>query len=368
MTDRRQHVLFLIPTLTGGGAERVVVTLIRHLNRLRFRLALAVVDTRDAAFLDDVPQDVEFVDLRCARVRYALPRIARLIWNMRPDVVFSTLGHLNLALAMMRAILPGDVRYVARETTLVTEGLRAYRTASWWRWAYRRYYSRFDRVVCQSRSMRDDLIVNFALPHGKAVVVHNPIDIRRVDRLAAEPIANGHHRSENESAIIHLVAAGRFKLEKGFDLLISALALCRDPRLQLTIMGDGPLRATLERLAHEKGVADQVRIVGFQRNPFPFFAHADAFVLSSRYEGFPNVVLEALACGTPVIATPAAGGVREILDGVHGCLIAESISPEALAAALGSWVEGARPRIDREVVRPYQLERIVAQYEKVLAE
>ena len=94
MTETRTHLLFLIPSLRGGGAERVIVTLLRHMNRSLFRLGLAVVDMREAVYRDDVPEDVEFIDLGCTRVRYALPKIMRLIWRRRPDVVFSTLGHL----------------------------------------------------------------------------------------------------------------------------------------------------------------------------------------------------------------------------------------------------------------------------------
>ena len=107
----------------GGGAERVIVTLLRHLNRLDFRLGLAVVDMRGGGYRDDVPEDVEFIDLRCTRVRYALPKIMRLIWQRRPDVVFSTLGHLNLALAMLRPLLPNGVRYIGREACIVSETL-----------------------------------------------------------------------------------------------------------------------------------------------------------------------------------------------------------------------------------------------------
>src|SRR5215831_17623412 len=106
VNELRTRVLFLIPTLTGGGAERVIVTILRHLDRGRFLPILAVVNTRDAAFMDDVPADVEFIDLRCRRVRYALPKLLKLIRQRRPDVVLSTLGYLNLALAILRPLLP----------------------------------------------------------------------------------------------------------------------------------------------------------------------------------------------------------------------------------------------------------------------
>ncbi len=140
MTKPCRQILFLIPSLRGGGAERVIVTLLRHLDRSRFSLALGVVDMHGADYLEDMPMDVELIDLGCLRVRYALPKIVWLIRQRRPTVVFSTLGHLNLALAIIRPLLPDGIRYVARETSIVSEMLRGYPLTGLWRWAYRHFY------------------------------------------------------------------------------------------------------------------------------------------------------------------------------------------------------------------------------------
>ncbi len=364
MNKERKKILFLIPSLQGGGAERVIVTLLRHIDRSRFRLTLAVVDTRDAIYRPDVPVDVEFIDLRCFRVRQAMPKIIRLIWKLQPDVVFSTLGHLNLALAILRPLLPNGVRYIARESIVVSLLPLAYTIPLWWNWAYRRFYGRFDRVICQSQDMQHDLIENFGLSATKTVVINNPVDIVCIRQLAddlAQEAMTG--RETKGSDTIHLVAAGRLTNQKGFDLLIKAIALCGDSRMRLVILGDGELRDDLQRLTVECGVSDQVCFAGFQKNPYPFLAQADAFVLSSRFEGFPNVVLEALACGTPVIALPAPGGAREILEGLEGCVLAEDASVEALAKALSSFTTGYR--MLPEVVAPYSVGSIVQRYEQV---
>ncbi|RXZ43461.1 glycosyltransferase [Crenobacter cavernae] len=351
-----RHVLFLIPSLRGGGAERVIVTLVRHLDRSRFKVILAVIDMREAAYRQDIPNDIELIDLNCARVRYAMPKIVRLIWRRRPDVVFSTLGHLNLALAMIRPILPGGVRYIARETTIVSEGLKRYSHPHWWVWAYRKFYNRFDKIICQSHYMRDDLLCHFNQSVEKAVVIHNPIDIERIHPLMMEPLETELTGKE----AVNLVAVGRLSHEKGFDLLIEALALCANTKFRLTILGEGPLRSELEQMARDKGVMQQVHFAGFQKNPYPFIAQADAFVMSSRYEGFPNVVLEALACCTPVVALPAPGGVREILNEVAGCVLAKALTPQALALALQEITPGSR--LSEGGVRPYSIERIVNRY------
>lgn len=359
----RRRVLFLIPTLTGGGAERVIVTLLRHLDRSKFQLALAVVDMRDAVFRDDVPQDVELIDLKCSRVRYALPKIMALIWRRRPSVVFTTLGHLNLALAIFRPFLPNSIRYLARETTVVSEGLKSYAHPDWWAWSYCRFYGRFDRVICQSKYMQDDLIAHFGLPADRFVVLNNPVDVEAICRRVCEPLANGLRpvdMSATGENLINLVSAGRLVEVKGFDLLIEALALCGNPNLRLTLLGEGPLRNELETLAKKMGVSEQIRFAGFQQNPYPYFAQADAFVLSSRFEGFPNVVLEALTCGTPVIATPAPGGVREILGDVPGCVVARQLSAASLADAMASFIPGRR--IPMTAVAPYLVEKIVKRY------
>ena len=177
LRNSRRRILFLIPTLNCGGAERVIITLIRHLDRSKFELALAVVDMSNAVFRQDVPEDVELIDLNSSRVRYAVTKIIHLIWKRRPDVVFSTLGHLNLALAVVRPLLPSNTRYLARETTVVSEGVKSYVQPSWWAWAYRTFYGRFDRVICQSKYMRDDLVAHFDLSVGKSVVINNPVDV-----------------------------------------------------------------------------------------------------------------------------------------------------------------------------------------------
>lgn len=359
-----KRVLFLIPTLRGGGAERVMVTLLRNLDASAFCSTLVVVDGADDVFRKELPPNLDVVDLGAARVRYALPRLVKLIRRTKPDVVFSTLGHLNLAIALVRPFLPDEARYVARETVVVTENLRASSHPRIWRWLYRSCYGRFDRVICQSQDMHDDLVGRLGLPASLATVINNPVDVDRIAARAREPLP--YAVWPRSGGKLRLLAAGRLVEQKGFDLLIEALARLPDASVMLVILGEGPLRGVLELLAQRLGIADRVVFAGFQHNPYPFFTAADAFVLSSRYEGLPNVVLESLACGTPVVATPAPGGVREILAGVPECVIAESVSAPALAQAIERWRAMPRTRVPAERIAPYKLQRIVHQYEAAL--
>jgi glycosyltransferase involved in cell wall biosynthesis len=362
--DRRIAVLFIIPSLGAGGAERVTITLLRNLDRARFRPMLCVLTQSKRGFRDEVPADVEVFDLRAARVLSALPRIVSLVWRTRPDVLFSQLSHLNLALAMIRPLLPRQLALIGRESSIVSQTVHAYRSPALWRWCYRRFYRRLDRVVCQSRSMRTDLVEQFSLPLERTALVNNPIDTERVRKLAGE-----HQRcGERDGGVrsLQLVACGRLSHEKGYDLLLQAVSEFDAGQVHLTIVGDGPLMSSLVNQAMLLGIAERVDFVGFQSNPYPYLARADWFVLSSRFEGFPNVVLEALACGTPVIATPAIGGVSEAFEGVEGCVLLEEISAQALCRAIGEAIKQPPHRIDyRNSTRRYQVATVMDAFEEL---
>ena len=359
MVGERKKVLFLLPSLTGGGAERVFTTLLRHLDRARFEPHLALLQAT-GAYMEDIPKDVPIHDLKVSRVRYGLPAILRLVWRLRPKTILATMGHLNIALICAKPFFPRDTRLLVREAVIPSALFREEnKNIRIWGWLYRHIYKHADKIVCLSDSMVADLVENFAIPREKLVRIYNPVDTGKVRELAQTG------NNPFSGAGPNLVAAGRVCRQKGFDLLIHAMpaVLQRFPRAQLMILGEGPLEAELKEQSRNLGLQEKVILLGFQANPWLYLKHADAFILPSRYEGLPNVLLEALALGTRVVVSDCPGGIREIRDSVGSMAVVPPEDPSALAEAIISVCSSPAPVV--ESLGRFDLQQVVSEYSNI---
>lgn len=322
---RKYRVLFLLPLLAGGGAERVSITLLRGLDRDAFDLHLGLACGGNA-YRDMIPPDVSVHDLSASHVRSALPGLRRLIRAIRPDTVFSTLDHMNLAVMLLRPSLPSSIRFVIRPSNTLFESCKLFRWPSLIMFLYKRLYPRADCIVCQSDFMRDEMRQLLGVS-ARARRIYNPVDATAVREQAG--------RGGNPFAGLgpgpHVVTAGRLVRSKGIDGIIARLPgwLKTHPGLRLWILGEGDEEHALRQQARRLDVLDRIHFPGFQANPNRWFRHADLFVLASHYEGLPNVLLEALAAGCPAVATASAGGVPEVarLVGDKQCMLVDELPP-----------------------------------------
>jgi glycosyltransferase involved in cell wall biosynthesis len=280
--------------------------------------------------------------------------------------VLSNISHLNLMLLATRTLWPRGVRLWVRETIVVSAWMAAeVKNPRVMGSLYRRLYPRATGVVCQCDAMLFDLESHFSVPRSKMVRIYNPVEIERIRSLAAAVASPYSGRGP------HIVASGRLVAMKGFDLLLQAMAEVAQvlPAADLTILGQGPDEASLRALATRLGLAAKVHLAGFQSNPYPWMKSADLLVLSSRYEGLPNVMLEALALGTPVVGMDCPGGVREVLE---SCPIGR-VTPagdvsrlaEGIVETLQSEVHPAAKL--EEFLDRFRVERIVRRYEDIFS-
>jgi glycosyltransferase involved in cell wall biosynthesis len=362
----KKNLFIFIPNLGGGGAERVVTTITQHLNRELWSITLIVIQKDDTVYRNSIPSDVSYINLRISRVRYALPKIISILWKRRPDIVFSTLGHLNLAIAIIRNILPKQIMFIARESSIVSFMNQYHRHPNALSWLYRKFYSNFDVVISQSHLMAKDLIDNFNVPREKIKIINNPVDILHIRNLSNSLIISDNSINNWQNyAGIKLLAVGRLSPEKGFDILIKSIHQCRDLPLRLLILGTGKMFDQLSDMVFKLNMSDIVTIHDFVANPYPLMAAADGFVLSSHFEGFPNAVLEALTLGTPVISTPAPGGLFDIVNNIDGCRVAAAINSDSLSEELRSWCTSKRQRLPFNCTSDFNAAKIVKRYEAV---
>jgi glycosyltransferase involved in cell wall biosynthesis len=367
MPSARKKVLFLIPSLIPGGAQRVFSTLLRHLDRGRFELHLAVLQAT-GAYMADVPEDVVVHNLKVARIRHALPAIIKIVWKVKPDTVLSTLVYLNLQLLLAKPFLPAKTRVLVRESTTASSFLaQETRHPELWKRVYRNLHRRADRIICLSQAMMDDLGENFDLPREKLVLIYNPIDFEMIRRMA-DAERNPYHGPGP-----HLVSAGRLSREKGMDVLLRAMPAVLEalPHARLAILGGGPLTSELKQQAERLHIAEAVDFLGFRQNPWPYFKHADVFVLPSRYEGLPNALLEALALGALAVAADCPGAVREIPNPEGRIVLAAPQNQDALSKAIVYQCGRARaPSLSRHCadafLNGFSLTEVVSEYTELL--
>lgn len=315
--QKMKKIMFVIHQLNAGGAQRIIMSLADNLDKKKFEVILVVINNV-GEFSNYSNKDVKIIDLKTPHARHSLFKLFRLIKKEQPDIVFSGIAYLNLLFAILIPIIKifvKNIKFIARETNTVSIQNTQEKYPKLFDRLYTMFYKNFDIIISQSKYMKNDLIENYKISNNKIKVINNPIDIEKNDKLVNETTVSLFDKSK-----INLLAAGRLNHQKGIDLLIEAMKLLND-KFHLTILGEGEERNNLINLAKELGVLEKITFAGFQKNPYVYMKQADLFVLSSRYEGFPNVVLEANACGTPVVAFNCPGGTGEIIEnGTNGFL------------------------------------------------
>jgi glycosyltransferase involved in cell wall biosynthesis len=301
MPGQPARVAFVLPSLERGGMETVLLRFAAGLDRTRFA-AQVVVLAGGGPLLARHDPTVPLRDLGAPRLRRGIRALDRHLRRERVDVAVGSVVHVNLALVGL-TLLPGrHWRTVLREASLDV-ALDDGPASTLYRRGVRELYPRADAMVASSARMANEL-ATIGVARDRLHVVPNPVDVDGL-RDAARTVRR------EDGAGRRFVAVGRLDPAKGFDLLPALLADL-DPDDRIRIIGDGPQRDRIVAAAQQAGVADRLTLAGWDEQPGAWMAGADALLVPSRYEGMPNVVLEALALGTPVLATGAAGGVAEL--------------------------------------------------------
>ncbi|ASW73308.1 glycosyl transferase family 1 [Chryseobacterium piperi] len=304
---KKISVIFILPDLETGGAERIITTIANHLSRDRFEPKILLL-RKQGGYLDFLNDDVEIIDINTERIRHSLKPILSEIYRRKPDIVFSGFGEVNAYLSLFVKLFP-KTKFIARETNVVSEHV----TRKEIKFFYN-FYNNYQRIIAQSDDMMKDLMRNFNVKSNKIIKINNPVDFDFIDQklMTSKKPESFQYNFKN------VVAIGNLSSRKGFDNLLKVFSRLKNENILLHILGDGKDRDILHQMKDFLGLR-HVFFHGRQENPYQFLKYADLFILSSRYEGFPNVLLEAGACGTYALANNCPGGINEIIqDQVNG--------------------------------------------------
>lgn len=314
VTQSSVDISLYLPSLRGGGAERAMLTLANGFSARGLRVDL-VLAAAEGPYLAEVAPTVRVVDLGARRVATSLPGLVRYLRRECPTAMLSALNHANVIAVVARDLARVRTRLLVSERahlsrSLAQAGSPAERLlVPLMKWAYRRA----DGIVAVSDGVADDLAQALGLPRSRIDVVYNPVVTPALKVLASAPVD---HPWLGQREVPVILAVGRLAEQKDYPTLIRAFAQVRAQRdCRLIILGEGKLRKPLETLVAELKIGDSVQLPGFVDNPFAWMSRVSLFVLSSAWEGLPNVLIQAMACGVPVVSTDCPSGPNEILEG-----------------------------------------------------
>jgi glycosyltransferase involved in cell wall biosynthesis len=320
--NSNNNITFLISTLSGGGAEGVCVGIANKFAESGWNVDLVVLNLKNEAYLDRLSDKVNLVVLNTNHARFSSIPILKYIYKNKVKTILVFNYELSVVLVVLRLILKLKIKIVSRSiSTFSAKMMQFYKLSTWDRFVVapliKLFYHRVDYVINQSNGMRDDLISIYPQLNNKSIVIFNPIPAH----LLEFAVKNDLSKINKEN---YLLCVGRLEKLKGFHHAIKAFAgiVKKYPYLRLKIVGKGSEEQQLKKIAKDLSIEDKIDFEGFKKNIIPYYLYARVTILSSLYEGYPNVLIESISMNTPVIAFNCPSGPNEIIqDGRNGYLV-----------------------------------------------
>ena len=370
-------LMVVIHSLRGGGSERVLVNLLKGLDRYKFSIILVLYErVFDFPLPDNL--EIKILDIYASKNLFKLAagfiskiiNLTKLIRQNKPDVIFSLLSSTNVTVILAKLLSRMKCKLIVSEHTHPSVNLNNEVYGGITKGFVKFLYPRADRIIAVSEGIKEDLIKNFNIPEKKITVIYNPVDINEIKRFSQEDV--DHPWFYDELPVI--VSVGRLTRQKGYPYLIGAFSIVmKSLPCKLLIIGEGENRGRLVKLAEECGLERDIEFLGFQKNPFKYMVNSSVFVLSSLYEGFGNVIVEAMALGLPVISTDCPSGPSEIINDKKNGILVPVKDEKALADAIlsvltNSQLKNNLGREAKKKAQTFAINKIVEKYRGIFRE
>jgi glycosyltransferase involved in cell wall biosynthesis len=358
--NERKKIALLIPNLGGGGAERLVVDFANELADLNYRVDLVVVNAH-GVYKSQVSSKVNLIDLKAKRVLFAIFKLRSYFKHQKPDVIYSALFHMNLAALMANFLLLSNTKIIVSIHNTLSILLKNINSimAKIFIFLMRFFYPRAFEIIAVSKGVADDLKKIIPKCDNIVVIYNAAISKEKLDK-SLENFDHVWITAKNYPVILTI---GRLTAQKNYSMLLHSFAkLKSNLPAKLIILGEGELRSKLQQEICQLNLAEDVDMPGFVNNPYPYLKNCDLFVLTSNYEGFGIVLVEALALGTKVAATDCMSGPREILcDGKYGELVKVG-DVDGMAYAMEKSLRSTPVVVDSDHLQKFSIEKFVQQH------
>lgn len=358
-------ISIFLPSLRGGGVERMRLYLAKRFVERGYKVEFVLAKC-EGPYLGEVPKNINVVDLKAGRVLTSLPALVRYLRRAQPVALLSAMDHSNIVALWAKRFAMVRARVVVSvHTTLSMVVNHTNHRGRLIPYIARWCYGWADGIVAVSRGVADDLSNAIRLPRERIRVIYNPVVVPEIFELAREPVNHSWFRAGEPPVVL---SVGRLTAAKDYPTLLRAFSQVIKVRpMRLVVLGEGEERARLEAKVLGLGLEDIVSLPGFAKNPYAYMSKAKVFVLSSAWEGFGNVLVEAMAVGTPVVATDCPNGPAEILEnGKYGRLVPVG-NAEALAEGILAVLDGTtNSEVLRHRAKEFFYDDIADQYLEIL--
>lgn len=368
-------ICLVLYTPWPGGTERVVINIANNLDCKIFDTSIIFFNSAEGEFLKLIKPDIKIHDLkfnwqdmnRLANISKVIA-LVRKLREIKTDIIFSSGYYANLLCCAARVLSGIKSRLIIRETSLMITRLKndlRFRTTIV---AFQIFYPFADIFLAPSQSILDDFVKDVHISPQKSRVIPNFVDNRAIDNFLSLKHSDNLIIHKNKPAVI---SVGRLEKIKGYEYALQAFRIISNKTpCEYWIVGSGPLLAQLKELANNLSIAQDVRFLGFQNNPYTLFKQADIYLLSSELEGFPNSVLEAMYCGLPCVVTRYNSTVNQVIDNNLSGLIVEPKNPLAIAEGILTLLNNPNKRQEiglngRKKAQEFNVTKIIKQYEEL---
>lgn len=346
-----------------GGAETIFIELARGFVELGFEVDV-VLGEKHGALLSQIPATAKVLDLNVSNAALAIPKLAQYLRREKPAAFLAITELTSLAAIAAKLISRIPVHVMIVLATTISRHKRAPLKKKLERILVSLLYPKADSIISVSRGAAEDLVRYAGLDPRRVKVIYSPIIKPSLLRQMKDPIE---HPFFEKNDIPVILGVGRLSEPKNFPLLLRAFSLLRQKmRVRLLIVGEGEMRPALEDLAQTLGIAEDFSLPGFVPSPYPYMSRASVFVMSSTWEGLPGALIEAMACGAPVVSADCPSGPAEILDGgKYGHLVPVE-DAQALADAIVASLNGDQRKPPPEWLEQFQSSSVLKQYLQIM--